>query len=48
MWVISAAPLWAGNDLTQMSDSTRSIYTNTEAIAVDQDSLGAGAEKVEG
>jgi len=46
MWAISAAPLWAGNDLTEMSDSTRSIYTNSEAIAVDQDPLGAGASKV--
>jgi alpha-galactosidase len=46
MWVISAAPLWAGNNLTEMSDSTRAIYANTEAIAVDQDPLGAGAQKV--
>jgi hypothetical protein len=46
MWAISAAPLWAGNDLTEMTDSIRSIYTNAEAIAVDQDSLGAGAWKV--
>ncbi|HUZ04719.1 MAG TPA: hypothetical protein VMU62_05135, partial [Acidobacteriaceae bacterium] len=43
---ISAAPLWAGNDLTNMTDSIRNIYTNSEAIAVDQDSLGAGASKV--
>jgi alpha-galactosidase len=46
MWAISAAPLWAGNDLTEMSASTRAIYTNAEAIAVDQDPLGAGAQKV--
>jgi alpha-galactosidase len=46
MWVISAAPLWAGNDVTGMSDSDRGIYTNSEAIAIDQDSLGAGAAKV--
>jgi len=35
----------AGNDLTQMSDSTRDLYTNTEAIAVDQ-AAGRGAQKV--
>ncbi len=46
MWVISAAPLWAGNDLATMSDADRAIYTNGEAIAIDQDSLGAGAAKV--
>jgi alpha-galactosidase len=46
MWVISAAPLWAGNDLTQMDVATRRIYTNSEAIAIDQDPLGAGPVKV--
>ncbi len=46
MWAISAAPLWAGNNLTEMSDSIRKVYTNAEAIAIDQDPLGAGAEKV--
>jgi hypothetical protein len=46
MWAISAAPLWAGNDLTQMDAATRRIYTNSEAIAVDQDPLGAGPAKV--
>jgi alpha-galactosidase len=37
---ILAAPLIAGNDLTSMSASTKSILTNTEVIAVDQDPLG--------
>ncbi|MGO8719072.1 MAG: alpha-galactosidase [Acidobacteriaceae bacterium] len=46
MWVISAAPLWAGNDLTKMNAAIRNIYTNAEAIAVDQDPLGAGPTKV--
>ena len=46
MWTISAAPLWAGNDLTEMTDAVRGIYTNAEAIAVDQDPLGAGPRKV--
>lgn len=46
MWAISAAPLWAGADLTSMDAETRSIYTNSEAIAIDQDPLGAGAIEV--
>jgi alpha-galactosidase len=46
MWAISAAPLWAGNDLTHMTDSVRSIYTNPEVVAIDQDPLGAGVTKV--
>jgi len=35
-----AAPLIAGNDLRQMSESTRQILTNIEVIAIDQDPLG--------
>ena len=46
MWAISAAPLWAGNDLAQMDNPIRAIYTNAEAIAIDQDPLGAGPVKV--
>jgi alpha-galactosidase len=45
MWAISAAPLWAGADLTIMDAETLATYTNPEVIAVDQDSLGAGAVK---
>jgi alpha-galactosidase len=40
MWCMLAAPLIAGNDLTNMSKETRDILTNKEVIAVDQDSLG--------
>jgi alpha-galactosidase len=40
MWAIMAAPLITGNDLTQMSDTTKSILTNKEIIAVNQDPLG--------
>lgn len=40
MWCMLAAPLIAGNDLRNMSEATRAILTNDEAIAVDQDSLG--------
>lgn len=42
MWAISAAPLWAGTDLTHMAPEILSIFTNPEVIAVDQDPLGAG------
>jgi len=40
MWCMLAAPLIAGNDLTNMSRETKDILTNKEVIAVDQDSLG--------
>jgi len=40
MWAMLAAPLIAGNDLRNMSEATRSILTNREVIAVDQDPLG--------
>lgn len=40
LWAILAAPLIAGNDLGHMSAATRTILTNREVIAVDQDPLG--------
>jgi len=40
LWAMLAAPLLAGNDLRRMSDDTRTILTNREVIAVDQDPLG--------
>lgn len=40
LWAIMAAPLIAGNDLRKMKDTTKSILTNTEIIAVDQDPQG--------
>lgn len=43
MWCMLAAPLMAGNDLRKMSAETRSVLTNTEAIAIDQDPLGISA-----
>jgi alpha-galactosidase len=42
MWAMLAAPLIAGNDVRNMSASTREILTNSEAIAIDQDALGIG------
>ncbi len=46
MWSMLAAPLIAGNDLNNMSETTRKILTNKEVIAIDQDSLGVQAFKL--
>lgn len=40
MWCMLAAPLIAGNDLRKMSNATKNILINKDAIAVDQDKLG--------
>ena len=40
LWCMLAAPLITGNDLRSMSPETKAILTNTEVIAIDQDSLG--------
>jgi alpha-galactosidase len=48
MWVISSAPLWSGADLTHLTPLDREIYTNREAIAIDQDSLGEQALGIQG
>jgi alpha-galactosidase len=40
LWAEMSAPLIAGNDLSTMSETTRSILTNDAVIAVDQDQLG--------
>ena len=40
LWAILAAPLLAGNDLSKMDETTKSILMNKEVIAVDQDVLG--------
>lgn len=39
MWAMLSAPLLAGNDVRSMSAATRSILTNRDVIAVDQDPL---------
>jgi len=41
-----AAPLIAGNDLRNMSQSTREILTAPEVIAVDQDPLGKQGRRI--
>ena len=40
LWCMLAAPLMAGNDVRNMSESIRRILTNREVIALDQDPLG--------
>lgn len=40
LWCMLAAPLFAGNDLTNMTSVTQEILTNPEVIAVDQDAAG--------
>jgi alpha-galactosidase len=44
LWCMLAAPLLAGNDLQNMSPETKSILTNKEIIALDQDILGKQGE----
>ncbi len=46
LWVLLAAPLIAGNDLSKMSDDARSILMNKGAIAIDQDPLGKQGDRV--
>jgi hypothetical protein len=46
LWAISKAPLLIGCDVSQMSAATLSILTNSEVIAVNQDSLGVQGKKV--
>ncbi len=46
LWVILAAPLLAGNDLSKMSPATLAMLTNKEVIAVDQDPLGKQGDRV--
>ena len=40
MWAMLAAPLLAGNDLTNMKPEVKAILTNRGVIAIDQDRLG--------
>ncbi|TAM84330.1 MAG: glycoside hydrolase family 27 protein [Acidobacteria bacterium] len=46
LWAILAAPLIAGNDLTRMDETTKSVLMNREVIAVDQDRLGIQGRRV--
>ena len=46
LWALLAAPLLAGNDMTQASPETLSILTNREIIAIDQDPAGIQGDRV--
>jgi alpha-galactosidase len=46
LWAMLAAPLLAGNDLSQMKPETSQILTNREVIAIDQDPLGKQGDRV--
>jgi len=46
LWAMLAAPLLAGNDLSKMDETTKSILMNKEVIAVDQDRLGKQAYRL--
>jgi alpha-galactosidase len=46
MWSIACSPLMVGCDVRAMDDETRSLLTNREVIAVNQDSMGVPAKRV--
>ena len=46
LWVLLAAPLLAGNDLSNMTPETLGILTNSEVIAIDQDAKGVQGRRV--
>lgn len=46
MWAMLSAPLIAGNDIRTMSADVRSILTNREVLAIDQDPLVRQADRV--
>ena len=46
LWAMLAAPLIAGNNLTEMKPEIAAILMNKEAIAIDQDALGKQGDRV--
>ncbi|MDR3735457.1 MAG: glycoside hydrolase family 27 protein [Acidobacteriaceae bacterium] len=46
MWAMLAAPLIAGNNLTQMTPEIAAILMNKEVIAIDQDALGKQGDRI--
>jgi len=46
MWCILSSPLMLGHDMTKMSEETKSILTNPEVIAVNQDPSGLQAQLI--
>ena len=48
LWAISSAPLLAGNNLITMTSDTKSVLTNAEVIAINQDPLAKQGTKLSG
>jgi alpha-galactosidase len=46
LWAMLAAPLIAGNNLTQMTPEIGAILMNKDVIAIDQDALGKQGDRV--
>ena len=46
LWVLQAAPLFIGADLSKLDDFTLALLGNDEVIAVDQDPLGRAAGRI--
>ncbi len=46
LWAVLAAPLIAGNNLTEMKPEVAAILMNKEVIAIDQDALGKQGDRV--
>ncbi|HKR85642.1 MAG TPA: glycoside hydrolase family 27 protein, partial [Terriglobales bacterium] len=46
LWCMLAAPLFAGNDLTNMTPATLEVLKNPEAIAIDQDAAGIQGHRI--
>ncbi len=46
LWCLLAAPLLAGNDLSNMSPEVLQVLTNREVLAIDQDPLGVQGHRV--
>jgi alpha-galactosidase len=46
MWAMLAAPLLAGNDLTNMKPEIKAVLMNRDVIAIDQDALGKQGSRI--
>jgi alpha-galactosidase len=46
LWVLLAAPLLSGNDLTKMTPETIAILTDRDVIAIDHDPEGRKGDRV--
>jgi len=48
LWSLQAAPLIAGNDMSQIDDFTIDLLGNPEVLAVNQDVMGKAARRIRG